>query len=985
MSRRMSSPHLVGREEQLGLLGELFDEASAGRPWLVLVGGDAGTGKSRLLGEFTERVRDRGARVLVGHCVDLGDSALPFAPFAQAMRVLKREVDERRLPELLGEARRELSRILPELGDPQHGRVDAEEARAQLFGGLSDALRRLADDAPLVLGVEDLHWADASTLDLLTYLARDLDGRLLVVATFRTDELHRRHPVAPVIGELSRLPRVRRLDLGPLTDTEVRQLVTAILGRPPSADLLQEVVARAAGNAFFVEELVATSPDQLASGGGSVGMPPGLRDVLVSRLAPLDGDTRRVAEVAAVAGERVGHGLLARVVELEASLLTSALRGAVDHHVLTTEGDGYRFRHALVREALADELLPGERIELHRRIAEVLEQQPELASAGPDQVDAELAHHWYAARDATRAFETSLAAAEQARDMAAFGDALEHYERVLELWEQVDQDQTDTIEVLRATAEVASAAGRPERAVRHLRYALQVGTAADVVEADLRRRLVKALWDAGHEESALAEIRHANTLVADAEASATRAQVLLTHASLLRLHVQSPTEASIPLAREAAEAARAIADRQVEARSLLVLGSALCWTGSADEGIDHLRAGLEIASELDDRPTRIRAHSAMIAAYGALVRRDSEERELAERALALVPPETARTSLEVGLVSIVGYTFLRTGQWQHLQRVLDRLQQLPLGDYTRGPLHHLRGSLRLAQGRLEQASTDVARLRELGIDRWKHDQLPLEAELAAADRRWADVRTIADEHRAFEVDPHEEAMRTGTLLQVVRAETDAALDATGKNREEHIEAARNVVEEMRDLAARDGLTIQFEEPSTNVLIAEAELSRVTGPDPSLWREAEDHAWYEHTKLYAGWRLAEALLGVDEREEAVAQLRRSHEHATALGAGLVLGHIESLARRARVHLPGVPVTEGGDLGLTPRETQVLGLVAQGNTNRQIGESLYITGKTASVHVSNILSKLEVDSRQEAAARARELGLVGRDTPDDQPSP
>ena len=370
----MSSPVLVGRAAQLSALAAALAEAGHGHPATVLVGGEAGVGKSRLLAEFATRSRGDGTRVLTGGCLELGADGLPFAPFTAVLRELVRDLGAAGVADLLpGGATRELARLLPEFGEPAPAE-DAGEARARLFEQVLILLEQLAEISPVLLVIEDAHWADRSTRDLLAFLIRNqqaLDG-LLIVVTYRSDELHRTHPLRPLLAELDRVGWVRRMDLGRLSGPDTGELAARLLGHPPSPDLVAAVYRRTEGNPLFVEALLEF---------GS-GLPESLRDLLVASVRRLPEETQDAVRVASAAGERTGHALLAAVTGLDLAGLAQVLRPAVAANVLLIDEDGFVFRHALIREAMNEELLPGESSQLHSRFAEAIAADPALVPPG---------------------------------------------------------------------------------------------------------------------------------------------------------------------------------------------------------------------------------------------------------------------------------------------------------------------------------------------------------------------------------------------------------------------------------------------------------------------------------------------------------------------------------------------------------------------------------------------------------------------------
>ena len=985
MARRITSPELIGRQPELAELESHHRDARDGEPAVVLLGGEAGVGKTRLLEALLERSQAAGTRTLVGRCLDLGGGTLPYAPVADALRQLVRDLERAEVARLLGPRRAELARILPELGggpdEPAEG--DRAEARMRLFVALHAALEALARERPLLLAFEDIHWADASTLDLIGFLTRHLrDEPLLLVATFRSDELHRRHPLRPVLAELGRLPATARIDLEPLTAEDVAGQAASILGERPQPELVDELVRRAGGNAFFVEELLAARIDA-----GDRELSPLLRDIVGARLGRLPEGTRQLLGVVAVAGPAAEHELLEAVTGTRGQALADVLRPAVEHHVLVTDGQTHRFRHALVQEVVEGDLLPGERTRLHRAVAETLADAPGLAAGRREHLDAELAHHWATAQEHDRAFAATLRAARQAREAAAVTEAVRHYERALELWDAADRsaDTPPRVEVLDAVAQAARDAGQLQRALGHLRTALEEPEAGAEREraADLRRQLAVLLWNLGQPDDAYAQAQAASALVEGRVPSVAQVRALAGHAQLLLLNLDRDPHEAIPVARRAVAAARELADPLPRAIALRALGMALAWTGAtaqAGEGIDHLREALALAHEAGSvYETR--------AAYGSLfdavylhdqATGGTGTRELAEEIQTWLDTGGDRVS-EAGLCIWMGFAFLRSGEWERAAEALDRMARYHLEGTQLVGFHVVRGTLRWMRGQHEEAAADAARAREAGVaPRWYHDFLPFEAEVTAWRGRLEETRAIAQQHLAVEAHPTEEATKLGTVRPLVRAEVDAALTA-GAARDTHLERAAEAVEQMRDLLERhpppSRSTLQLEHPHTYLTLATAELSRATGPDPTAWRDVLEQIHYPYWRTYVRWRRAEALLATGERDAAAHELLAAHDAACRLGAAGLVEELEALARRARLPLPGVEdAAEPGDVGLTPREREVLALLVEGHTNREIAEALYIAEKTASVHVSNVLAKLEVDNRSKAAARARQLGLV-----------
>jgi len=487
VARRVSSLELVGRDAELAQLRRALEGAAAGQPAIVVVAGEAGVGKTRLVAELLHDAASFGAVALTGGCLDVGEGVLAYAPLVEALRSLARGIDPTELGRVLGTARGELARLVPELAPPDGREVPPAPAAAagplaptRLFELLLGVLHRLAEQTPVLLVVEDLHWADQSTRNLLGFLVRNLRGGVALVLTYRSDELHRRHPLRPFVAELDRSGGAERLELGRLGRRELAELLAGILDAPPPPALVGEILARSEGNPFFAEELLAAHLE-------GARLPLALRDLLLARVEALPEPAQRVTQAAAVAGTRVDHELLAAVVGHDADELVRRLREAVSHHVLVVDqaSGAYVFRHALVQEAVYDDLLPVQRAPLHAAYARALERRIEQRTErrGERQGGAvtaaergQLAYHWYAAHDQGQALLACVQAGLAAESAAALAEALEHYERALELWDRVPaaaaRSSLDRVAVLRRAAEAANLAGRYDRAVILARLAL---------------------------------------------------------------------------------------------------------------------------------------------------------------------------------------------------------------------------------------------------------------------------------------------------------------------------------------------------------------------------------------------------------------------------------------------------------------------------------------------------------------------------------
>ena len=514
---RQVSP-LVGRDAELTELTRFARAAVDGVPGAMLVAGDAGVGKSRLIAELAERATANGMLVLTGHCVNLPDGGPPYLPFVDAMRRVDGAARERLDVQLRGGA----------AGDSM--------GALQIYEGAVEVLWELAGSGPVLLIIEDLHWADRSSQDLLRYLLGRLDDeRIGIVLSVRSDDLHRRHPLRGFLAELARHPRVGRLTLEPLPSGAITDLIRATdCGSALNGRAVADIVSRADGNAFFAEELLEAA----RSTGDSRGLPEALLDVLTSRLEQLDANAAAVVGVAAVAGRRVPHEVLAEVTGLPQEELDAALREAVGGHVLVGDPDQptYQFRHALMQEAAYADLLPGERVRLHAAYARALQarlaERPALA--------AELAHHAEASHDLALALTSSIRAADHALSVYAPSQARTHLERALQWWDRVpnaaDLAGCSEAELYLRAADSARAAGEPARTVSLLEAAVERLTsenAAPDLRAQGLSRVSNARFVTGDIDGTVDASSRAVEMIAELPRSVATAEVHAQQALLL--------------------------------------------------------------------------------------------------------------------------------------------------------------------------------------------------------------------------------------------------------------------------------------------------------------------------------------------------------------------------------------------------------------------------------------------------------------------
>jgi DNA-binding CsgD family transcriptional regulator/tetratricopeptide (TPR) repeat protein len=1013
MGAALTSPTFVGRADELARLAAARDRAAAGTPTTVLVGGEAGVGKTRLVGEAMAGARAAGARVLAGGCVELGGEGVPFAPLIEALRGFVRDLAEPELAELFpGRTRAELARLLPELGPAAGDAVGGRAAfggdpgpwsdQGRLFELLLGLLERLGRDRPAVLVVEDLHWADRSTRDLLAFLVRNLrQGRLLLVLTYRGDELHRRHPLRPFLAELDRGRRVERLELARFGPEEVAAQLAGIQGAPAPAELAARIHARSGGNAFFVEELAAAATTAANDDGE---LPPSLRDTLLARIELLAEPTQQVLGVAAAAGARVEHDLLAAVAGLAEPELLGGLREAVSAHVLLVDAvDGtYGFRHALVKEAVYGELLPGERTRLHARFAAALAARDGGASPG---LAAELAWHWYAAHDLGRALPAAVEAGMAAERAYAYAEAQRQFERALELWERADPAPLDTVAgldkaaLLARAGEAAANAGATDRAVALFRGALaQVDAAADpLLAGQLTERLAFHLRVAGR-PGAFEAYQEAVRLVPPTPPTPARARVLAGLGQALMLRARfAEAKATCEEAIEVARAAGALA---VEVHALNTLGAVTGRLGDIDGGLARLHESRRLAAELGLAKDEARACVNLSDLLDDLGRFE-EAVAMASDGMEVARAAGLQRTFGAFLAGNAAASLYHLGRWDEHVRLTDAyLDQSDEQDFNTVTLGQARAVLDAGRGDFDTALARTRAAQRLASDPFIAVQYPpvmaaVEAEVAAWQGRLDDAAAAVADGLATLQGPL--VNLRGCMLLVIGLRVEGRRVELAVARQDHdtIADARLVAQGLVEWA-RGFAGSEVTWHRALLATCEAEWSGVVGEaDPQAWLAAVaawDEAGVPYPAAVARWRAAEVVLARrGDRRLAGDLLREGHAAAAALGAGPLRRELERLARLGRVDLApagaAAPAAAGGPsadaepepealagLGLTAREVEVLRLVAEGRSNRQVAEALFISAKTASVHVSNILAKLGVASRVEAASVAHRLGLL-----------
>ncbi|MCP2337243.1 helix-turn-helix transcriptional regulator [Actinomadura rupiterrae] len=943
----------VGRAAELAALAEAFADPGV---TAVLVAGDAGLGKSRLVAEFAAR-HAAGARTVSGDCLEL--DGLPYAPHVTVARRLVAELGPERASRLVpGGGRRGLARWLPVFGRPEPV-SDPSLGRTALFEDVLALVAAAAADRPLVVVLEDLHWADPSSRDLLTFLVRNLTGaNLLIVGTYRP--VPDGHPLRRALTALTRSPSVRTLEPAPLDAADLRELVASRLGGAPPGRLAAEIVRRSEGNPLFAEALADAGPSST---------PTPLRDLLLTGFRALPDASRDVVRTLSAAEGPAGFDLLAAVTGLPETDLEAALRVAIEQRVLVRPSAGcHAFAHDLVRQAVYEDLLPSERTRLHLRFGRVLQADPSLTRR--DRALPLLAAHWHAAGERDEALAACWRAAQAAADQHAYPEQLRMLERFLSLLPP-DADRSLALS-LAVTA--CLYAGEAERGVELATEGLALieSPRRRALLLDLRSALAHRLGDDG-----LADLREGVALLPDGP---ERARLMSTLANRLFLMSEYPEARSLahhvltlnPTAHERAgpggdAPVHPDGVERVRADDQRVRG-----------GDERVRGGDERVRMGGDGRVRVGGDGRVRVGGDGRVRvgGDGRVRAWAELTLAAL----------AGLAGDLDETMARTGEAERLARAMHDGTTLCIAIMCEADALHAMGRDEEAW---ERARTGIEAAREHGLARDQGAGMTgMSAEALVALGRWSEARAVLAACLAQEPPPLFRALALTTLgmIDLAEGKADAAASAAEEARRNLAATYRGRMFQLRLLELECAVASDPDALLADVLSAPDLLAHSRQVWPLLATAARRTTTHRPLirdlaaglpvigPLQAAFRTTvQAELGEGEWSDAV-EAWRALNHPYRLAYALMRAGAIGEATALTTSLGAAPFATETPLSLTPREAEVLRLVALGRSNRQIGEHLFISGRTAGVHVSNILAKMRVSSRTEAAAVAHRLGLM-----------
>lgn len=954
----------------------------------MLLSGESGVGKTRLVQELTQLAAGEDVIVLAGNAIDLGEEP-PCWPVVSALRTFLCSTAlcsaaQHWAHEVLAPWMAELNRLVEPLQLVESGRLPDDRSRTIEL--LYRVIAALSGCAPVLLVIEDLQWTGRSTRDLLTYLLANLtDEPVLALGTFQTDTLGPDHPLRAFLAALRRHRRIHAHELAPLSRDAVAAIVgEAFPGQPELADLVWQ---RSEGNAFIVEETL-----RAAQRGNAGAIPRTLRELVLDRMVALPPAAQWVSRVLAVGEGPVQHRLLAQVAGLPEAELLAALRAAVEAAVVVVDPftEGYRLRHGLMKDVIGTELLPGERIDLHRRYGAALAR---LASADPA-ATASQAHHWYQSGEVDKALAAAITAARAAERMRGFAEAHRHWTRAVELIVHrraaLPADLTRD-ELCERAAETAHLAGEHDQAVAVLQNCLRaIDDPGGLRTAILTAHLGRYLLAAGRSAEAVRVYHRATGLL---PAGASYQQRATVFGGLAEAVLQTGGfGASHHQAEHALALARQAGALPEQARVLATLGFSLGYLENPDAGLAALAESLRIA-ELAASPADVgRAYQNWAELLSGPLNELSEGVEVARQGVVRMAALGLRRTVGVRLLAMAANGLFRLGRWDEAAAAIEQGWALRPSGAEALEVRLARCRLLIGRGDFAAAEEDLEAVEMLAMTtvgpRYRTPLLTLRAGLEMWRGRPGVARRLVREGLdAVEQTAADLWLLAPLVWHGLRAEAEVTAQAPGRPTDD-LERLRW---HMRDLATRAARAVPAIRASVHAYLqlCQAEESRAAGRSaPRAWAQAAA-AWEGHRHpypaAYAQLRHAEALFGRRSRSvAAVRSLQLAYRTARQLDARPFLAEIVQLADRAGVSLVETADTEEIPVqrkargtrpaassvpelaDLTARELEVLVELAKGLTNREIAERLFISEKTVSVHVSHILSKIGARTRVQASA-------------------
>jgi DNA-binding CsgD family transcriptional regulator/tetratricopeptide (TPR) repeat protein len=951
----------VGRRDELTQLASAAaDVARSGRGQMMIIAGDAGVGKSRLVQEFSDQASRDGWTTAAGGCVDVAAGALTYAALIEIFRHLGRHLGREVMAKLAGAGIDDLAALLPGVPSAQPG------TGGHVLERVLDFLVRLGEVAPAAVVVEDLHWADSSTRDLVAFLGRNIHAaRVLLIVTYRADDLHRRHPLKSLLAELER-GDASWIRLAGLTRRDVAELVAQAAGPVRDVPLL---LGRTGGNPFFIEELLAASASVTS-------VPEGLRDLLLDRLHALPDSALAVLRPASVLGQGFTEDLLTAVTGLPPPQIEDVLRQAVDHNILRATAGELRFRHDLMREAIYDDLLPAQRHRFHVAAATAIEADDTIIDP-PGARWGVLALHWKSAGDRVRALGASIRAARWASQVGAPAEAADHLEAALTLWERTPPeshpDGADRAALLEQAAEARFSAGQAVRA-RNLAVAAvtELAGSPDVERVALAQLRVGFCSQAAGEAAASAEaFERAVGLLAGRAPSPAKAVVMARYAQFHMLGQR--VRQGLAAVETALDLARRTGSRNVQGHAMCTKGVLLTDTGRLAEGLQLLRDAVEIAREAGQADDLARAFQNLTYAQLFAGLADDALAD-AEAGLQLARRQGTMLFAGIGITEHQAEAAVRVGRWDDALALLEAFPYDALEGSTLVSFAAPRFDVFLRRGDLDAAARTLAPAMEqasaMDDAQFSANTRIRAAQLAVATGRLDDARAhisaaLAISDRCDDMIYAPKACSVGISAEAASPAPDIGT----------VEALLTRLSGTEALARSFGGQL-LAEPAAFTAMARAEARELSGsPRPEAWQAAAtawDHCGDQYWAAVCRYRLADALLRAKGDRNVAARITgEALAVARSLGAAPLAADLDVLARRGRLAAGSTPDQLLRRLGLTEREAQVLALLPEGRTNRQIGELLFISDKTVSVHVTNLLRKLGVESRTQAAEMSLRL--------------